>query len=350
MTDIDSAPDPALRVRDLVVEFERRGRRRRSDPLRAVDEVSFDLQKGETLCIVGESGSGKTTLVRAIGGLVPLTSGSVQFDGVEMTGLGHSARRHLRRRIQYVFQDPYESLSPRRTVFDVVAEPLRVHKLVPSKEELSQRVAEVLNQCGFEPATDYFGRYPHELSGGQRQRLLIAAAVIVRPDLLIADEPVSMLDVSVRAEILSVLRELQVNFDLSMIFVTHDLAIAWSIGDAIAVMYRGILVERGTADEIIRWPRHPYTQALLQALPDSEGAMELRELPIRGDGLDSDPITIGCRFQPRCPYAEHRCTQDSPPRVGLGSGHESACLRVGQISLKGVTRSAASDVRGGPGS
>jgi len=234
-------------------------------------------------------------------------------------------------------------------VFDVVAEPLRVHQLARSEEELSQRVAEVLNQCGFEPATDYFGRYPHELSGGQRQRLLIAAAVVMRPDLLIADEPVSMLDVSVRAEILSVLRELQLSFNLSMIFVTHDLAIAWSIGDTIAVMYRGILVECGTADDIIRWPQHPYTQALLHALPDSEGTMELRELPIRGDSLDSGPITNGCRFEPRCPYAEHRCTQERPPSVGLGSGHESACLRVGQISLKGVTGGAASDVRGVPG-
>jgi oligopeptide/dipeptide ABC transporter ATP-binding protein len=349
MTDICSAPDPALRVRDLVVEFERRGRRRRSGPLRAVDEVSFDLRKGETLCIVGESGSGKTTLVRAIGGLVPLTSGSVQFDGVAMAELGRSARRQLRRRIQYVFQDPYESLSPRRNVFDVVGEPLRVHHLIHDKQELTQRVAEVLHQCGFEPATDYFGRYPHELSGGQRQRLLIAAAVIMRPDLLIADEPVSMLDVSVRAEILGVLRELQVSFNLSMIFVTHDLAIAWSIGDTIAVMYRGTLVERGAADDIVRRPRHPYTQALLQALPDSEGAMELREMSIRGHGLDSGPITNGCRFEPRCTYAERRCTQERPPSVGLGGGHESACLRVGQISLKGVTGDEASDVRRVPG-
>jgi oligopeptide/dipeptide ABC transporter ATP-binding protein len=348
MTGIGSAHDPILRARDLVVEFERRGRRR-SDPLRAVDEVSFDVGKGETLCIVGESGSGKTTLVRAIGGLVPLTSGSVEFDGVKMAELGRSARRQLRRRIQYVFQDPYESLSPRRNVFDVVGEPLRVHQLTRSKQDLTRRVAEVLTQCGFEPATDYFGRYPHELSGGQRQRLLIAAAVILRPDLLIADEPVSMLDVSVRAEILGVLKELQASYNLSMIFVTHDLAIAWSIGDTIAVMYRGILVEHGAADDVIRWPRHPYTQALLQALPDSEGAMELRELSIRGDGLDSGAISNGCRFEPRCTYAEHRCTQERPPSVGLGSGHESACLRAAQISLKGVAGGAASDVRKVPG-
>lgn len=348
MTSVVVAPGPIVRVRDLAVEFERRGRRRRSDPLRAVDEVSFDIGKGETLCIVGESGSGKTTLVRAIGGLVPLTSGSVQFDGAEMAKLGRSARRQMRRRIQYVFQDPYESLSPRHNVFDVVGEPLRVHGLVRGRTDVAQRVAEVLTQCGFEPATDYFGRYPHELSGGQRQRLLIAAAVVMRPDLLIADEPVSMLDVSVRAEILGVLKDLQASYNLSMIFVTHDLAIAWSIGDAIGVMYRGILVEYGTAEEIIRSPRHPYTQALLQALPDAEGTMGLRELSIRGDGLDSDPISGGCRFEPRCPYAEQNCTQQRPPSVGLGTGHQSACLRAAEISLKGVSAGAASDVRGDP--
>ena len=340
MSSVAAAPGPILRVQDLAVEFERRGRRRRSDPLRAVDGVSLDIEKGETLCVVGESGSGKTTLVRAIGGLVPLTSGSVQFDGVELAELRRSARRRLRRRIQYVFQDPYESLSPRRNVFDVVSEPLRVHRLASSKEDLTQRVAHVLSQCGFEPAADYFGRYPHELSGGQRQRLLIAAAVVMRPDLLIADEPVSMLDVSVRAEILGVLRELQASYNLSMIFVTHDLAIAWSIGDAIAVMYRGIVAEYGTADEIIRSPRHPYTQALLQALPDAEGTMGLRELSIRGDGLDSDPVSSGCRFAPRCTYAEHNCTQQPPPRVGAAAGHQSACLRVAEISLKGVSASA----------
>lgn len=352
MTSVVAATGPILRARDLAVEFERRGRQRRSDRsglLRAVDEVSLDIRRGETLCIVGESGSGKTTLVRAIGGLVPLTSGSVQFDGAEMAKLRRSARRRLRRRIQYVFQDPYESLSPRRNVFDVVSEPLRVHRLARSRQDTAQRVAEVLNQCGFEPATDYFGRYPHELSGGQRQRLLIAAAVVIRPDLLIADEPVSMLDVSVRAEILGVLKELQASYNLSMIFVTHDLAIAWSIGDAIAVMYRGLLVEYGTAEEIIRSPRHPYTQALLQALPDSEGTVGLRELPIRGDGLDSDPVSNGCRFEPRCPYAEHMCTQQRPPSVGLGTGHQSACLRANEISLKGVSAGAASEVRGDPG-
>jgi oligopeptide/dipeptide ABC transporter ATP-binding protein len=350
MTSVVAAPGPVLSVRDLAVEFERRGRRRRrSDPLRAVDGVSLDVGKGETLCIVGESGSGKTTLVRAIGGLAPLTSGSVQFEGTELAELGRSARRQLRRRIQYVFQDPYESLSPRRNVFDVVSEPLKVHGLARSRPELSQRVAEVLSQCGFDPPNEYFARYPHELSGGQRQRLLIAAAVVLRPDLLIADEPVSMLDVSVRAEILGVLKELQASYNLSMIFVTHDLAIAWSIGDAIAVMYRGIVVEYGTADEIIRSPRHPYTQALLQALPDSEGTMGLRELSIRGDGLDSDPVSSGCRFAPRCTYAEHSCTQQRPPSVGLATGLQSACLRAAEISLKGVSASAASEVRADPG-
>jgi|HubBroStandDraft_5_1064220.scaffolds.fasta_scaffold21671_4 oligopeptide/dipeptide ABC transporter ATP-binding protein len=349
MTSVVAAPGPIIRARDLAVEFERRGGRRRGDPLRAVDEVSLDIGKGETLCIVGESGSGKTTLVRAIGGLVPLTSGSVQFDGAEMVKLGRAARRQLRRRIQYVFQDPYESLSPRRNVFDVVSEPLRVHRLARSRQDLAKRVAEVLTQCGFEPATEYFGRYPHELSGGQRQRLLIAAAVVIRPDLLIADEPVSMLDVSVRAEILGVLKDLQASYKLSMIFVTHDLAIAWSIGDAIAVMYQGLLVEYGTAEEIIRSPRHPYTQALLQALPDSEGAMGLRELSIRGDGLDSDRVSSGCRFEPRCPYAQAICTQQRPPNVGLGTDHQSACLRAEEISLKGVSAGAASEARGDPG-
>ncbi len=328
----ERAAAPAfVTVRDLNVHFKRS--RRVGDAVRAVDGVDLDIFAGETLCIVGESGSGKTTLVRAIGHLAPITSGSVRFGEVDVAQLPRSELRAMRRRVQYVFQDPFESFDRRQSIFSIVAQPLRVHKLEASRAGLETRVHEALEECGLEPAAEFAKLFPHQLSGGQRQRVSIAAAIVLRPELLIADEPVSMLDVSVRSDILSLFVRLKESHRMTLLFVTHDLSVAWEIADRIAVMYLGKVVEEGSADQVIGRPANPYTHALVTAIPVPDPHDEPPELGVRGDIGDIVGIPAGCRFHPRCPYAEDRCSGAVPPLAEVGQGHRSACVRNDELDL-----------------
>jgi peptide/nickel transport system ATP-binding protein len=302
-----------VEVRDLRTTYSVRGsfldrlRGRESGSVKAVDGVSLDLRKGEVLGVVGESGSGKTTLGRTLLGLVEATSGSIKLEGEEITGRSDTEMRPLRRRMQIVFQDPHASLNPALTIGALVADPLRFHKLVSDREELRARATEALERVGLEPASDYLDKYPGDLSGGQKQRAVLARAIILGPDLLIADEPVSALDMSVRAKILQLMLELKDELDLTYVYITHDLATAKFFCDRIAIMYLGRIVELGPAAEIYRNPRHPYTAALLRAIPEPDPSRTVpRDLP-RGEVPDAVVPPLGCVFHPRCPRAFEVC-------------------------------------------
>ena len=295
-----------LRVEDLHVHF--RGRRGRV--ARAVDGVDLDWRDDEVLGLVGESGCGKSTLARALLGLVPALRGGIEVD------------RALRRRVQMIFQDPYQTLNPRMRVRAIVAEPMVVHG-VPRAEHAA-RVDRALTDVGMAPER-FADRYPHELSGGQRQRVAIAAAVVLEPDGLICDEPVSMLDVSVRAQVLHVLFELRARRGLALLFITHDLGLAWALCDRIAVMYLGRIVEEGAATEVIERPRHPYTQALVAAVPAPDRDRTKR---LAGDVPDAGRIPPGCRLHPRCAHRFEPCDTVDPPLIG--DEHRAACLLLSQ--------------------
>jgi oligopeptide/dipeptide ABC transporter ATP-binding protein len=306
-----------MEVRDLAVHFGRR------DHLaRAVDGVSLDWRRGEVLGVVGESGCGKSTLARAMLGLVPAAEGSVAADGSVVKGRG--PLRDLRRRVQMIFQDPYQTLNPRQRVSAIVTEPLRVQG-VPSAEH-DERVRRALGDVGLEPER-FLSRYPHQLSGGQRQRVAIAAALVLDPDGLICDEPVSMLDVSVRAQILEVLLELQRRRGLALLFITHDLSLAWSLCDRLAVMYLGRIVEQGSAVDVIERPQHPYTQALVSAVPVATAGGGVGRVMLSGELPDATNVPPGCRFHPRCPRRFEPCDQVDPPLLATsGPGQLAACL------------------------
>ncbi len=306
-----------MSVRDLAVEF-RAGRQ----VARALDGISLDWRPGEVLGVVGESGCGKSTLARAMMGLVDPTEGEVVIDGERPEGADGWNR--MRRRVQMIFQDPYQTLNPRQRVEAIVTEPLKVQG-VPEAER-DGRVRRALEDVDLEPDR-YLGRYPHQLSGGQRQRVAIASALVLEPDGLICDEPVSMLDTSVRTQILGVLSELQRSRGLSLIFITHDLSLAWSFCDRIAVMYLGRVVERGSAADVIENPQHPYTQALVTAVPRPEpGGGGRREL-LKGDLPDPTDIPPGCRFHPRCPKRFEPCDEIDPPLYPAGGADQlAACL------------------------
>jgi oligopeptide/dipeptide ABC transporter ATP-binding protein len=287
---------------------------------RAVDGVSFEWREGEVLGVVGESGCGKSTLARAMLGLVPTAGGAIEVDGESMRG--KRELQALRRRVQMVFQDPYQTLNPRMRVRTIVSEPLVVQK-VPAAEHAA-RVDRALADVGL-PAERFAHRYPHELSGGQRQRVAIAAALVLDPDGLICDEPVSMLDVSVQAQVLKLLMDLRASRSLALLFITHDLGLAWALCDRIAVMYLGRIVEHGTAGQVIENPRHPYTQALVAAVP-SPGREAGQQL-VAGEPPDAAHIPPGCRLHPRCPYRFEPCDTDDPPLFDAGDeGHGAACL------------------------
>jgi oligopeptide/dipeptide ABC transporter ATP-binding protein len=297
-----------MEVRDLAVHY---------GPARALDGVSLEWRRGEILGVVGESGCGKSTLARAMLGLVPAAGGSVLAGGEEVAG--RARLRELRRSVQMIFQDPYQTLNPRRRVREVVAEPLVVTG-VP-KAEHEARVARALEEVGMAPER-FAERYPHQLSGGQRQRVAIAATLVLEPDGMICDEPVSMLDVSVRSQILHVLLELQRARELALLFITHDLSLAWQLCDRIAVMYLGRVVEQGDARDVIERPGHPYTQALVEAVPPRKQRSALGgELP------DAAAVPPGCRFHPRCPKRFEPCASVDPVFFPAGeAGHEAACL------------------------
>ena len=296
-----STLEAVLRVEDLHVHFPLRGgigRRRRV--ARAVDGVSFDVRRGEILALVGESGCGKTTIARTVTGLVRPTSGRVSYRGQDLGRMRGGDLRRLRQKVQLVFQDPYESLDPRQSVFDIVAEPLIIHGLEPDRAARRERVLSALAASGLHPPELIARRYPHHLSGGQRQRVAIAAALVLEPELIVADEPVSMLDVSVRAEILRLLLDLRAIRALTFLFITHDLSLAWVIADRIAVVYLGRIVEIGPADEVINQPRHPYTKSLVSVIPVPEPGVRRNRLLLVGETPSPIAIPTGCRFAPRC--------------------------------------------------
>ncbi|MDH3483895.1 MAG: dipeptide ABC transporter ATP-binding protein [Myxococcales bacterium] len=292
--------------------------------LRAVDAVSVGVMRRETLGLVGESGCGKSTLGRLLLRLYKPTSGTVYFEGQDITELSQTALRPIRREMQIIFQDPYSSLNPRMTVEAALAEPLRVHRLVSSKSETQQRVASLLERVGLRP--EHMRRYPHEFSGGQRQRIGIARALAVSPSFIVADEPVSALDVSIQAQIVNLLKDLQEELGLSYLFIAHNLQIVEYVSHRVAVMYLGRVVELATAQQIYESPRHPYTQALLSAVPEPNPSDRRKRILLEGDVPSPlDPPT-GCAFHPRCPIAQKGlCDREAPELRPLAQGHEAAC-------------------------
>jgi oligopeptide/dipeptide ABC transporter ATP-binding protein len=292
----------------------------------AVENVSFTIRRGETLGLVGESGSGKTTVGRAVLRRLPLTAGTVRFRGADITHTKGEELRRLRRHMQLVFQDPYASLNPRMTVLELVAEPLVVHGMVKKVSDARDQVATLLERCGL--PIDAVDRYPHAFSGGQRQRIGIARALTLRPEFIVADEPVSALDVSVRAQVVNLLQDLQVDLGLSYLFIAHDLSVVRHISHRIAIMYSGALVELADADSVYDRPIHPYTEALLSAvpIPDPPVQRARRRIVLTGEipnPIDPEP---GCRFQARCPVAEDRCRHETPPLEQKRPGHFAACF------------------------
>jgi peptide/nickel transport system ATP-binding protein len=315
-----------LEATDLVKHFPVRStafRRASGERVHAVDGVSLSVRKGETLGIVGESGCGKSTLARLLVRLHEPTSGTVSFDGTDITTLSRGALRPFRREMQMIFQDPYASLNPRKRVVQIVGDPYRIHRL-GSRRDAGQRVRELLEVVGLSAA--HVNRYPHEFSGGQRQRIGVARALALNPQLIVADEPVSALDVSIQAQVVNLLHDLQDDFDLTYVFIAHDLGVVRHVSDRVAVMYLGVVVEIAPADELYAAPVHPYTEALLSAIPvlDDEAPRRAR---IVLEGEVPSPISppTGCRFHPRCPYATEICRVERPPLVDRGRGRIAAC-------------------------
>ena len=317
--------EPLLRVKDLVKEFPVKGGvfRREVDRVHAVDRVSFELARGETLGLVGESGCGKSTTGRCVLHLIEPTSGEVWFEGQNVTALDRESRRALCRDMQIIFQDPYASLNPRMTVGAIIGEALVIHKLAKSSGEFRDRIVELLETVGLN--ADHLRRYPHEFSGGQRQRIGIARALAVSPKLIVCDEPVSALDVSIQAQVINLLEDLQQKFDLTYLFIAHDLSVVEHISDRVAVMYLGRIVEVAPARELYTTPRHPYTEALLSAVPVPDPGLKRTRIRLVGDVPNPIHPPSGCHFHPRCPKAMDRCKSESPQLRQLGDGHWAAC-------------------------
>lgn len=340
-----STTSPLLEVRDLVKHFPIRSGilQRVTGHVRAVDGVSFDIAVGETLALVGESGSGKTTTGRAILRLIEPTAGSVRFDGVELQTLKGDALRRMRRRMQIVFQDPYGSLNPRMTVGAAIREGLIVHRIATGNDA-NHRVAQLLEEVGLQP--EFASRYPHEFSGGQRQRIGIARALAVEPSFIVCDEPVSALDVSVQAQVINLLRDLQQQRGLSYLFIAHDLAVVSHMADRVAVMYLGRIVELAPRASLFAMPTMPYTQALLSAIPVPDPTTKRQRLLLPGDPPSPANPPSGCVFHPRCPHPakDEACTRIVPPLEEKAPGHFAACIKQPPTQISMSAQRAAGGV------
>jgi oligopeptide/dipeptide ABC transporter ATP-binding protein len=311
-----------VNVKDLVKHFPVEDS---DDLVRAVDGVSFDIRAGETLGLVGESGCGKSTVGRCLLRLHEPTSGEVFFEGEDITRLPHGRMQALRREMQIIFQDPYASLNPRLSIFSIVSEPLTVHR-IGNKNDRREKVADLLRKVGLDP--DYMNRYPHEFSGGQRQRIGIARALALNPKLIIADEPVSALDVSVQAQVVNLLQDLQAEFGLTYLFISHGLAVVEHISNRVAVMYLGKIVEIADARELYELPLHPYTKALLSAIPIPDPQQKRERIVLEGDVPTPINPPSGCRFRTRCPIATDECGRIEPELREISPGHFAACIRT----------------------
>ncbi len=335
MSDPASMNHSLLQVRRLTKHFPVEGGWFRPPRhVHAVDDISFSLKAGESFALVGESGCGKTTTARLLAKLEKPDDGSILFDEQEVAELRGPALKQYNREVQMIFQDPFESLNPRRTVRAILRQPFLNHDVV-NKGEIDETVVDLLNQVGMEPGEIFMDRYPHQLSGGQRQRIGIARALTLKPRLVIADEPVSSLDISIRAQILNLMKALQAQHDLSYLFITHDLGVVRSVCDRVGVMYLGEIVELAAVESLFTTPLHPYTQALLSATPvaDPVKARQRRRIILKGEVPSAlDPPT-GCRFHTRCPYSEQRCVEEKPVLREFHPGHTVACHFAGSVGV-----------------
>jgi len=296
--------------------------------VKAVDHITFQIKKGEILALVGESGCGKTTTGRTLLRLEEATGGEIIYKGKPVQKFSGKELREYRKKAQIIFQDPYNSINPKQTIYDIVAEPLEVNNVCSSEHEKEDRVIKAISEAGLRPATDYLYRYPHELSGGQRQRVCIAGATVLEPDVIVADEPVASLDVSIRNDILKLMVEQKEKMGVTYIFITHDLSLAWAISDRIAVMYLGRIVEIGETLEVVANPKHPYTKALISVIPVPDPLAKREHVILKGETPNPVDIPSGCRFHPRCPEAIDACKEIDPPTVHITGDHYASCIRI----------------------
>ena len=332
--------EPLLRVRGLKKHFPiKRGIIPKVvGHVQAVDGIDIDVYPGQAVGLVGESGCGKTTAGRCILKLIEPTEGEITFAGQRIDGFDRSQMAPLRKRMQIIFQDPFSSLNPRRTVFETLAEPLRHHKICTSPDDVQREVRRLLERVGLDP--DYLDRYPHEFSGGQRQRIGIARALAPRPDFIVCDEAVSALDVSVQAQILNLLADLRRELGLSYLFIAHDLAVVKHLCDVVAVMYLGRIAEVGPGPALFRDPQHPYTRALLSAVPSPHPGRRKQRIPLTGDVPTPINPPSGCRFHTRCPYATEQCAAKVPDAHAIGPEHFASCDRLDEIRVEDAQRAA----------
>jgi len=326
-----SSNDSILEVKNLKVYFDLKARftdnlfGKDKKQVKAVDDISLSIKRGEILSLVGESGSGKTTTGKAILQLVKSTEGEILYDGKRIDAENKNDLNQFRQKAQMIFQDPYQALNPREIIMDIIAEPLDVNKLVQTSEEREQRVIEALEQAGLTPGADFLYRYPYELSGGQRQRVVIAGAMVMNPDFVVADEPVSMLDASIRTGILKLMMKIRERKQLSYLFITHDLSLAWLISDRIAIMYLGSIMEVGKAEDVIKRGLHPYTKALTKIMPTPGVNKDKQRVTLPGETPSPTETIIGCKFRNRCEKAMAICAEQRPALEEVEPGHFAAC-------------------------